>query len=79
MHFGQISFDPEVRRYRPDYGFWQRVNEERQGNVIHVNLVCACVCVCVCVCVCLCVRARVCVCVCVRARALVEYQVTQLQ
>jgi hypothetical protein len=28
--FYPFSFDPEVRRYRLDFEFWQRVMEERQ-------------------------------------------------
>jgi hypothetical protein len=36
--FYPVTFDPEVRRYRPDLEFWQRVVKERQEHFIHEDL-----------------------------------------
>ena len=36
--FKPISFDPAVRRYWPNFEFWQHMIKERQENVIHVTL-----------------------------------------
>ena len=36
--FQPVSFDPEARRYWPDFEFWQCLIKERQETFIHMNL-----------------------------------------